>query len=788
MSTFTLLGILLATVVAYTTGSNVERQANTLDVDIPDLMGSIQSMKTSIMESQISGIEIPLNRRNIRSNFNVSQWLMPCPDPAWAGLSLGFQCGRIPVDMIAFENLDLPILHREQIYVWFAYLPAIVPSATHKAIFRFEGGPGAVAHESYVWAYTVGRAILPEYDIVLMDQRGVGWSCSIGCPQTGIKYAWYGFGIGTESTFATNVTNYRDECIDEIRQTASLYASQGSCFTPESLSNSLDPAMQRILLMNYVGTKNVAMDVDAVRQAMGYDKIWLHGSSYGTVTAQTIGAMYPDSTEGISLDSPVNSSISTAMWVDMAPQFAISYIMRTLEICYTNPLIMSQCAPDFVDPVTGLQMTLDQAKTAVTNALTGSAGWPKTLTMQYLDLVKNQLYPYTFTATREMFQFATLEWTSEIWRTGLARALADIVSHNNWVELFKIGIAPFSATVHLPSLNITAVGRSSLMSSVVGNCPIIAGRDNIGRLTRGGGILLSPADRAKQLARTINKSQYTNGFVGARYVWVPAGITAFEHILDPMYSPEIQNATYLPNPGMHTYPIYVVGGSTELEVDYHWRSGLTDRYITTGPAGQVEVMDGRHANFAASIPNTCVNTAVATAIRKGTAVPQTAYTACPVAVPMTTYWKHEYATPVDETDAQGIGRTLRAVSMDMAYRNGLTPAFACGTAGYAYIQYATQRGQPNNVSFTYCGAYNYSNIGVPASVINAKGITDVTSTNFYLTGFNFYFYGDIYYSKIFNPYNPASVRVYRNFGSVPASYTASTGSFNFGSYMCVANC
>lgn len=54
------------------------------------------------------------------------------------------------------------------------------------------------------------------------------------------------------------------------------------------------------------GTSDVIADIEAVRQAAGYEKLLLVGVSYGTYTAQRYAAAYPDRVSGLVLDSPVD--------------------------------------------------------------------------------------------------------------------------------------------------------------------------------------------------------------------------------------------------------------------------------------------------------------------------------------------------------------------------------------------------------------------------------------------------------------------------------------------------
>jgi pimeloyl-ACP methyl ester carboxylesterase len=75
--------------------------------------------------------------------------------------------------------------------------------------------------------------------------------------------------------------------------------------TPEafrSCAARIGPAVDRY------GTTDVVEDLEAVRIAGGYDKLYLFGVSYGTYTAQRYAAAHPDRTAGLVLDSTVDAS------------------------------------------------------------------------------------------------------------------------------------------------------------------------------------------------------------------------------------------------------------------------------------------------------------------------------------------------------------------------------------------------------------------------------------------------------------------------------------------------
>jgi pimeloyl-ACP methyl ester carboxylesterase len=54
------------------------------------------------------------------------------------------------------------------------------------------------------------------------------------------------------------------------------------------------------------GTVDIVEDIEAAREAAGYDRLWLVGTSYGTYTAQRYAVAHPDRVAGLVLDSVVD--------------------------------------------------------------------------------------------------------------------------------------------------------------------------------------------------------------------------------------------------------------------------------------------------------------------------------------------------------------------------------------------------------------------------------------------------------------------------------------------------
>ena len=86
----------------------------------------------------------------------------------------------------------------------------------------------------------------------------------------------------------------------------------------------------------------VAKDVEALRKALGVDKLFLYGVSYGSRYAQTIARDFPDSVAAMVLDGPVFPNVRTG---DSAIRNYTLAIKRALDQC-TSEIRCSAKFPD----------------------------------------------------------------------------------------------------------------------------------------------------------------------------------------------------------------------------------------------------------------------------------------------------------------------------------------------------------------------------------------------------------------------------------------------------------
>lgn len=221
-------------------------------------------------------------------------------------------------------TLDLPLDHfgapdGPTIEVTFAVLPAT--GTSRGAFVTATGGPGAsgiAVADSYTSA--LDSAITESYDIVFFDQRGLAMSGGLTCPVAAGTYyrvdAVTALGVDHE-TLAAASDIFAADCVEEMGE-------------PETLA--------------FLGTDQVAADLDAFRERFGFDEMVLYGESYGTQVAQTYAAEFGDHLDRMILDGTVDLTLDGfTFFQEQASAFGAT-LESTLSYCPEDPL----CAEDMV--------------------------------------------------------------------------------------------------------------------------------------------------------------------------------------------------------------------------------------------------------------------------------------------------------------------------------------------------------------------------------------------------------------------------------------------------------
>jgi pimeloyl-ACP methyl ester carboxylesterase len=176
--------------------------------------------------------------------------------PCASSSTPAFSCTTVPVPLsrtgLAPGTLSLSLERKQS-----------APTQSKTAVLALAGGPGQAA---LALGEFIAKALAPALgtrDLLVFDQRGTGASDPLSCG------ALSSFGGGTASVAF-------EHCALEIGP------ARGGYTTQESVE-----------------------DIEAIRQAAGYEKLVLYGTSYGTKVAEEYAERYPQHVESLVLDSVV---------------------------------------------------------------------------------------------------------------------------------------------------------------------------------------------------------------------------------------------------------------------------------------------------------------------------------------------------------------------------------------------------------------------------------------------------------------------------------------------------
>jgi pimeloyl-ACP methyl ester carboxylesterase len=208
--------------------------------------------------------------RNASRRIELSECRLP--KLAWAA-----QCGTIDVP----EDRTNPIGRRIPIAI--AVLPANTLSPKADPLFMLAGGPGQSADAVAPLAGMLG-GVRRDRDIVLVDPRGTGKSAPLQCVALAPR-----------------------DLFDELTDT-DVASSAGRCLVELKARANVDVAQYT--------TPAFVADLDAVRDALGYERINLWGGSYGTRVAQEYMRRYPQRVRSAVFDgvAPPDLRISLDVW------------------------------------------------------------------------------------------------------------------------------------------------------------------------------------------------------------------------------------------------------------------------------------------------------------------------------------------------------------------------------------------------------------------------------------------------------------------------------------------
>lgn len=237
-------------------------------------------------------------------------------------------------------DFDVPEGHVDagrRIPLHVAIVPALNRRAQPDPLFVLAGGPGQAATDFYAGYAAAFSAIGRDRDIVLVDQRGTGKSAPLLC-------------------------EYPEDPESPTAGPEQLKAATLDCLR----TLDRDP--------RYFTTTVAVRDLEAVRQALGAERINLYGVSYGTRVAQHYLRRYPQRVRTVVLDGAVPPQVVLGADMALDAQQTFNAILARCE----RDAACRQRFPDvaaefkalqqrlrtparlsFPDPATGKPQTLD---------------------------------------------------------------------------------------------------------------------------------------------------------------------------------------------------------------------------------------------------------------------------------------------------------------------------------------------------------------------------------------------------------------------------------------------
>ncbi|MEU6247657.1 alpha/beta hydrolase [Glycomyces sp. NPDC047010] len=204
--------------------------------------------------------------------------------------------GACPEDVTSGERLecaavDVPLDYDEPdgktVAVMVSRLASPNPEERRGALLLNPGGPGGAGLSQPVEMADLGLpgGVTDAYDLIGMDPRGVGHSTPVSC------------GFTDEQEYRGNVPPY---AVDDAAVAAQ--ADLAEAVAEQCAANDTEG------LMPHMTTANTARDMDAIRAALGEEKLSFYGASYGSALGAAYASLFPDTSDRVVIDSNIGGT------------------------------------------------------------------------------------------------------------------------------------------------------------------------------------------------------------------------------------------------------------------------------------------------------------------------------------------------------------------------------------------------------------------------------------------------------------------------------------------------
>jgi pimeloyl-ACP methyl ester carboxylesterase len=250
----------------------------------------------------------------------VASLLKPCPGFEETGkppVVYGAQCGELSVK----ENPQ--DAQSTEIKIAILRLPAISPVAQADPLFLIQGGPGGSSIEMANQLHGFFADIRKNRDLIFIDQRGTGKSNPLHCEKMSPLDANLPDAAQLEKQLEIMRT-----CVDKYKNSLPFYT-----------------------------TWHAVQDIDAVRTALGYQKINLWGVSYGTRVALEYSRQFSDNTRSIILDGVAPTEIALG-------KYSARDMLAALTAVSNECMAQTECAAQYGNPLEKAEIVYSRLRAA----------------------------------------------------------------------------------------------------------------------------------------------------------------------------------------------------------------------------------------------------------------------------------------------------------------------------------------------------------------------------------------------------------------------------------------
>ena len=244
--------------------------------------------------------------------------------------SLDWAEGRddlIPGAILVPENHDDP--DSRKITISYLIIKAKDRNSGKNPIIYFAGGPGGNSLDPAVLEFLEGDPLLEQRDLILFDQRGIGYSSAL-------------------PDMSMESLDIMAEDADEARELE---------LTKTMIEEYQKKCEQQNIQTQFYNTHQNALDVGMLFQHLGYEKYNLMGGSYGTRIARVVQDLFPEYVHASVLDSPY--PLSGDFLIDRLNSYSLA-LSRIFDYCASNPDCQSkfpELEKDYFKAIQKLQET-----------------------------------------------------------------------------------------------------------------------------------------------------------------------------------------------------------------------------------------------------------------------------------------------------------------------------------------------------------------------------------------------------------------------------------------------